>query len=480
MKKSLLALAVVAALPGVALAQSSVTISGNIKTGVARFTTDSLTGTYSNYTNITGNPVSSNAGKIKDTAIADGSSRIIISGKEDLGGGLVGVFQVDNRFNGNDGASPSNYGIAPQGTLAGGNTYVGVEGGFGKVWLGNLDVHYGQGTDEFATRATALGASSTSLLDFVGSGAPGATIAVTSRSKNVIRYVTPVMSGFSAQLDYSLAYAGLEGGTNYQTNTRDAVGPTVTTLSPGKGTASHFQLNFAEGPVKAGVSYWDAKIDDVTGSAVAVGFQAYNSAAVATATPLPAGTPAAGLLASQGQAFAVGTVRGLGTSVVKTGENSVKLFGSYNLGFATIGATYDDSKLKQVATDLVTNKDTSRKAYSFSVTAPVGPGTVLFHYTKAGNLKIENVNGLGLAPAYTPTASNNAANNTEDSGATMISLGYDYSLSKRTSLGANYSRINNGKNAAYNFFTGTALMNSPNTGKSTDTSMLYAGIRHAF
>jgi predicted porin len=92
---------------------------------------------------------------------------------------------------------------------------------------------------------------------------------------------------------------------------------------------------------------------------------------------------------------------------------------------------------------------------------------VLFAYTKAQSLSISNNTAAASA-------------STDDSGATMISAGYDYALSKRTSLAANYSRINNGKNAAYNFFTGTALMNSPATGKGTDTSMLYVGIRHAF
>jgi predicted porin len=296
MKKSLLALAVVAALPGVALAQSSVTISGNIKTGITRFSTDSVTG----------------VGKIKDTAMSDGSSRIILSGTEDLGGGMAAVFQVDNRFNGNDGTSGGAYSATPQGLLAGGNTFVGVKGGFGEVRFGNLDTHYGKGQDEFAARATSLGASSTSLMDYIGAN----PIAVTSRTKNVIRYMTPVMSGFSAMFNYSTAPFAIEGGTNYQT--RDAVAATatsspalaaLTTINPGKGQASHAEINYREGPIFAGVSVWDAKVENVTGA----------------------------LLANT-TTGAVGTIINPLGATAKSGEESMKFYGSYDLGIAQIGA----------------------------------------------------------------------------------------------------------------------------------------------
>lgn len=383
MKKSLIALAVVAAIPGVALAQSSVTISGNIKTGITRFSTDSATG----------------VGKIKDTAMSDGSSRIILSGTEDLGGGMAAIFQVDNRFNGNEGTSAQGFGTQPQGAMAGGNTFAGVTGGFGRLVFGNLDTHYGKGQDEFGARATSLGASSTSLLDYIGAS----SIAVTSRTKNVIRYTTPVMSGFSAQLDYSTAPFQIEGGTAYQTSS------TLTTINPGKGQASHAELNYNQGPLTAGVSIWDAKVETFNGTAVVA-------------------------------------------PTAKSGEQSTKLYGSYNLGIAKIGAQYDDSKLQ-----FGTAADQKRKASHIAVTAPVGPGAVLFQYTKA-----------------------NAISGIVNSGANMVSVGYDYSLSKRTSVGVTYSKINNEAAANYQFFTGVALQNSPATTKGTDTSMLYAGIRHAF
>jgi predicted porin len=84
-------------------------------------------------------------------------------------------------------------------------------------------------------------------------------------------------------------------------------------------------------------------------------------------------------------------------------------------------------------------------------------GAILFQYTKAQGISGQT-----------------------NTGATQVSIGYDYSLSKRTSVGVNYSKINNETAATYNFFTGTTLQNAPGVAKGTDTSMFYAGVRHAF
>ncbi|NBY18383.1 MAG: hypothetical protein EBQ78_12605, partial [Betaproteobacteria bacterium] len=71
------------------------------------------------------------------------------------------------------------------------------------------------------------------------------------------------------------------------------------------------------------------------------------------------------------------TIAALGATA-KSGEESMKLYGSYDLGIAKIGAQYDDSKLK-----FGSAADQKRKASHIAVTAPVGPGAVLFQYTKA-------------------------------------------------------------------------------------------------
>src|SRR5918912_1157843 len=88
MKKSLIALAVASSFSGAAFAQSAVTLSGFIKTGVA----------FTHYGTPTSGVCSAATSCGSATELADGSSRIILSGTEDVGGGLKGIFQIDSRF----------------------------------------------------------------------------------------------------------------------------------------------------------------------------------------------------------------------------------------------------------------------------------------------------------------------------------------------------------------------------------------------
>jgi predicted porin len=373
MKKSLVALAAFAVAGGV-YAQSSVTLSGNIKAGVAQ-------------TKYSGGAAGVNNGT--GLGINDGSSRFIIGGTEDLGGGLKAVFQIDTRFRADDnGGAPTN---SP---LAGGNTFVGLSGGLGMIQLGKMDTHYCLGSDTHGSRATALQASSCALLGFVVAG--NAPIANTSRSTNVIRYTTPNFSGFQAQLNYSTSFSGPEG----------AVG------DAGKGRAVSAGLNYGNGPLKAGLSIWDAKSE----SRVA------------------------------------GAARG--------DQKAYTLMGDYNFGVATVGLTYDNSEINGGVIGGADSK-TKRTAWSIPVTVPLGAGTVLFTYTKARDAK---VNGTTAA----------------DTGASQFTLGYDYALSKRTSVGVNYTKINNKANAGYALYTQNALAGTGNNAIGQDASQLYLGVRHAF
>jgi predicted porin len=376
MKKSLVALAAFAAVS--AFAQSSVTLSGNIKGGVA-------------HTKYSGGAAGTNGNGL---AIADGSSRFIIGGTEDLGGGLKAVFQIDTRYRVDDnGAAPTS---SP---LAGGNTFVGLSGGLGMIQLGKLDTHYCLGSDQHGARATALQASSCALLGFVNGSGAASAIANASRSQNVVRYTTPNFAGFQAQVNYSTAFQGSEG----------AVG------DAGKGRAAALGLNYGNGPFKAGVSFWDAKSES--------------------------------------------RLAGVATNDQKAGT----AFIDWNFGVATVGLTYDQSETETntgvVGAATLNNK---RRAYSIPVTVPLGAGTFLFTYTKA-----RDVTGNGaLAGANT--------------GASLFSIGYDYALSKRTSLGVSYAKLNNKSAAGYALYTQAALNGTPANAVGQDASQLYLGVRHAF
>jgi GBP family porin len=375
MKKTLIALATLAATAS--FAQSTVTLSGNVKAGLAQ-------------TKYSGSPTAANNGSA--TGMADGSSRFILSGSEDLGGGLKANFQVDTRYRMDDnGAAPT---ASP---LAGGNTFIGVSGGFGNFQMGKMDTHYCLGSDSHGTRATALQASSCALLGFVNGGSAAQAIANTSRSTNVVRYTAPTISGFTVQGSYSFAQSGSEG----------AIGDT------NKGNAFHLQGVYASGPLTVGASMWQAKGEDQT-----------------LANP-------------------------------RTGQKATTLMANYDLGMATVGLTYDNSAQRNAAAGSTSFTDTKRTVTSIPVTVPLGSGTALFTYSKAGNVKVGGVT-------------------TADTGASLISVGYDYAFSKRTSLGVSYAKLDNKKAAGYALYTQTALNGTPANAVGTDAAQFYLGLRHSF
>lgn len=375
MKKTLIALAAMATTT--AFAQSTVTLSGNVKAGLAQ-------------TKYSG----AASGNGSATGLADGSSRFILSGSEDLGGGLRANFQVDTRFRIDDnGAAPT---ASP---LAGGNTFIGLAGKFGNLQIGKLDTHYCLGSDTHGTRATALQASSCALLGYVSdnSAATAPSIANASRSVNVTRYTSPNFSGLTFQGTYSTSFAGSEG----------AVGKTS------GGNATNVRADYAKGPLTAGLSVWQAKGENQTATAA------------------------------------------------RTGQKATTLAVNYNLGVATLGLTWDKSAQRAAAANVAAFTDTERTVTSIPVTVPMGAGTVLFTYSKAGNTK---------------TGSTTNAN----TGATLVSFGYDYALSKRTTVGVSYAKLDNKANANYALYTQGALNGTPNNAVGQDASQFYVGVRHAF
>lgn len=370
MKKTLIAIAALTAVS--AFAQSSVTLSGTLKGGVAQ-------------TKYSNGPVGSANGT--GLSVADGSSRFIISGTEDLGGGLKAIFQVDSRFR-VDGPATASPG--------GGNTFVGLSGGLGMIQIGNLDTHYCMGMDSEGSRATARQANSCALLGYIGVNGNTAIANAAARTTNVVRYTTPNFSGFQGQLSYSASPFSNEG----------------TVGAAGKGRAMQAGLNYGNGPIKAGLSVWDAK----------------------------------------SESRIVGAARG--------DQKAYSLFGDYNFGVATVGLTYDQAEINAGLIGAADSK-TKRSVWSMPVTVPMGAGTFLFTYTKAG---VGKLNGA----------------NVTNSDSALFSLGYDYSLSKRTKVGVSYAKLNNKANAGYALYGQLAANGTPNNVVGQDASQLYMGIRHVF
>ena len=118
MKKSLVALAVAAAVPAFAQAQTSIQLTGSVDVAV-----ESL------------NKEVSSSGK-SDLQVNDGvwdGSKVGIVGSEELGNGLKAIFNLEYEANADNGR------LADTDRFWAGQSWVGLNGGFGTVKLGRQD-----------------------------------------------------------------------------------------------------------------------------------------------------------------------------------------------------------------------------------------------------------------------------------------------------------------------------------------------------
>ena len=167
MKKSLIALTL-AALPVAAMAD--VTLYGQIKAGVEVSQEKSKV-----------NGVSTK--KKVATEIADFGSRIGFKGHEHLGSNLNAIWQVEQ----NTSIAGGDSGFANR------ESFIGLEGGFGKVRAGNLNTALKDSSDSFDPWES--GAANADALQL------GKIKRVDTRKVSV-RYDTPVFGGFSASVQY--------------------------------------------------------------------------------------------------------------------------------------------------------------------------------------------------------------------------------------------------------------------------------------
>jgi predicted porin len=168
MKKSLLALAALGVFAGTASAQTSVTIYGIVDMGIVA-ESGGLAGTTTKLTSGVGS-----------------GTRLGFRGTEDLGGGLSANFVLET------GIAADTGGFNQGGLAFGRQSYVGLKGNFGTLTAGR------QYTPHFLVL--------TSIADPFGTGFAGNTgnIMATNgvRMNNTLKYATPNMNGFSADVAY--------------------------------------------------------------------------------------------------------------------------------------------------------------------------------------------------------------------------------------------------------------------------------------
>jgi predicted porin len=242
MKKKLLAVAVGAALavPAVAFAQSSVTISGKVMASFGQY-------------KLSNRPAGS-TGHSSETQVRDESSRVIFEMREDLGGGLAAIGKFDFRAGVDSGAGPANTG----------ESFVGLSSrNWGTLTFGRHDLHYGK----HASFTGVHGGLQTNPLGVFGRaaayGANGAAvtnvaIANHTRSPDVVRYGSPK---FANMFEIVVAYSASGSAAAAEADLRSA---------NRKGSAWNLAPTIWGKNWEAGYSYWTAKPDTAGAAATTV------------------------------------------------------------------------------------------------------------------------------------------------------------------------------------------------------------------
>lgn len=134
--------------------------------------------------------------------------------------------------------------------------------------------------------------------------------------------------------------------------------------------------------------------------------------------------------------------------------SAVNFGGSWNLGFATLMAqfhTYEADRTGAAGFTL----DRSLKNWLVGAVMPMGASSFKFSYAKSSGEFSDTV---------------------RDGDATQLGLGYQYDLSKRTALYANYSRVKNNNGARF-YASGSGPLNAGTNFTSTGYEF---GVRHSF
>lgn len=196
MKKSLIALAVLGSLAGVAQAQSSVTLYGLVDVWAGRVKSGAP-GAETSTTQLTSGGLA--------------SSRWGVQGSEDLGGGLKAIFKLEQGFDASNGTAQR------AGSAFDRQSWVGLEGGFGQVQIGNVwsafdDIFY-IGNSIFDSGAFSPAYQVLSVGGYQ------------DRPRNAVRYTTPNFGGFSATVSHALDEAAAASRDQTDFNLQYAAGP---------------------------------------------------------------------------------------------------------------------------------------------------------------------------------------------------------------------------------------------------------------
>ncbi|HZF18895.1 MAG TPA: porin [Burkholderiales bacterium] len=451
MNKKLMAVAVASALtaPGLAVAQvgssPGITLYGRLDETIMN----------SKFTSVSNSVGTTTTNEVKKGDIYSPGNAIGFRGREDLGGGTALWFQLES-------------GIWPDGRLeasattgahfGGRNSGLGVSSEMGDIVLGIWDtpykVAYGTGnvvnSGGFASSGIIMGngdstgALNNALCSNIVSNATGTPVtaangvcvteatanntAFSRRINNSVQYWSPVFNGLQFKLMTALA--------NYQ--------------SPGN-------VQFASGLPKP--KEWSANVTWARGPlSLAAGYDLHQGLRPNTATNVTTGN-------------------------VNPKDTAFQVGGKWNFGIGEVGAGYEKISYGENAVVNATGSNSTKMDVPALVVdgrVNAGPGAVWASYSKTSGGKSCSNQTLGIGSAACGVE------------AKMLTLGYDYIMSKRTKMYFAYNKIDNGLKyvgtttvgTAYYYIAGPAA----NAGNGTagglaagsDVTTIGVGIQHSF
>jgi predicted porin len=233
-------LAVSAACMQAAQAQSTVQVYGRLNVDMERITFS--------------HPTGAAAGDV--TRLSSNSSRLGFRGVESLGDGLKAIYQIESSVGADNGS----------GKLAGRDTFVGLEGGWGKVRLGYFDDAF-KGMGEYTDRFKGTGIGNDGTIAALGGGGDAG---FTRTQANSLRYDSPTVNGFKGELQYGLE----DEKSNGKTALTAAASYRIGKLKVGAGLGRHqnFQAGRRDMAYRLGAKY-DFGVVDVSGGVTRLNYQ---------------------------------------------------------------------------------------------------------------------------------------------------------------------------------------------------------------
>ena len=473
MQKKLLTMAVAGALagPGLALAQSSVEVYGTVYPtfGLAKYG-EGFTARGNQAPAAPGGvaPVSTTTQAIAVPSMSKvdvqaPSSNFGVRGREGLGGGLTAWFQIEQN-------APLEREATQSVTVASRNSAAGIQGSFGNVFVGQWTTPWADMDSLWAVGQVSVFGPVTSLIGRRESTGTSPNPAAAANLACTTSQIPPGGFGVPAagtnQCDAVVGGGGV--GHPFWRRASDMIRYT----SPAFGGA---QLDFM----------WQIPELKTVGVTNPAGVQSsVNATPQMWSTTVKwtgmGGRARAGVAIDRHKDF---------TTIGET-DNGWALKGGFNFGVADVGVAYENMTYKCGAQPFNINAassataiqsgvagtgqtfaalcsgpgDIKSKGYAIALSVPVGLGAI-----KASYAKVKDMEGsifLG------------------ETGAKQWLFGYEHRFSKRTSLGIEYAKIDNNRNAQFTWTgmppnqLGTGTSNTPVLG--SDVSWTFVSMTHRF